>query len=71
MSFVHSKKKELWRLFTYQFIHPDMKSFFISIIYQIMIGCPFEVVFGTKNVILLQIFGVIMGKINTIKDANN
>ena len=62
MSFGYEKKNEVWRLFTYQFIHPDLESFLVSVTYQIGVGCPFEVVFGTKNVIFLQTFGVIMGK---------
>ena len=62
MSFVYEKKNELWRLFTYQFINPDLRTFLVTVSYQVLICCPFEVIFGSKVSVLLQTFGVLMGK---------
>ncbi|XP_063220205.1 rhomboid-related protein 3 [Bacillus rossius redtenbacheri] len=59
------KRYEVWRYFTYMFVHVGIFHLIVNLIVQIMLGIPLEMVHGWWRVLCVYLAGVIAGSLGT------
>jgi rhomboid-related protein 1/2/3 len=66
------KKKEIWRFFTYQFVHSGYFHICFNILVQLMLGLPLEMVHRWWRILLIYLSGVVAGSLTvSITDPNS
>lgn len=60
-----SKRHEIWRFFTYMFVHIGYKHLLINVLIQFILGIFVESIHGSIAVVLVFIAGVIAGSIGS------
>ncbi|XP_023333181.1 rhomboid-related protein 1 [Eurytemora carolleeae] len=58
-----NKKKELWRYFTYMFVHSGYFHIIFNILIQLILGIPLEMVHRWWRVLFIYISGVLFGSL--------
>ena len=59
------RRKEVWRYFTYMFLHVNLQHLLMNIFLQWFVGLTLEMTHGTKKLAIVYIFGVISGSLAT------
>lgn len=63
LAFSPVRKLELWRYFTYAFLHVGTTHLLINIILQLVISFPLESEVGSRNVLFVYIGGILSGSL--------
>ena len=51
------ERAEIWRFFTYQYLHAGLPHLLVNIIMQLLIGIPLEMVHGTTRIAIIYTVG--------------
>lgn len=62
-AFSPEKTSELWRFFTYSFLHANSAHLLINVILQLVIACPLETELGSFRVALVYLGGILSGSV--------
>ncbi|XP_033108660.1 rhomboid-related protein 3-like [Anneissia japonica] len=60
-----SKKIQLWRFFTYFVFHAGLEHLIFSLVFQLLIGLPLELVHGTRRIATILFFGILAGSMGS------
>ncbi|CAH1382697.1 hypothetical protein MTP99_006680 [Tenebrio molitor] len=60
-----TKRYQVWRYFTYMFVHIGYLHLVVNLAVQIFIGIPLEMVHGWWRVLLIYVTGVVAGSLGT------
>nr|CAB3265566.1 rhomboid-related protein 2 [Phallusia mammillata] len=58
-----SKRQEVWRFFTYMFLHAGLEHILFNLLIQLLLGIPLEMVHGGLRVGAIYIAGVVGGSL--------
>ncbi|XP_075219345.1 rhomboid-related protein 2-like [Lycorma delicatula] len=60
-----SKRSEIWRFFTYMFVHANFFHLFVNVTVQLLLGIPLEMVHHWWRVLIIYLAGVLAGSLGT------
>ena len=58
-----NKKSQLWRVFTYSFLHRSFLHLVPNMILQIVIGCTLELMPNSNGTVIIYFLGVVTGSL--------
>lgn len=59
------RRVEIWRFFSYMFVHVGTFHLVVNVVVQILLGVPLEMVHGWWRVLIVYISGVVAGSLST------
>lgn len=65
-SYMIREDYQLWRFYTYQFVHVGAGHLMSNIFFQICAGIPLEYIHGSVRILILYNSGVIVGSISAM-----